>query len=114
MKKRCTNSSCRKVFDERATSTCPHCGKEYPRLSRRDLILSHHGPCKLAVIKVVRRHTGLGLKNAKTLVDNVPSFIGNMPAKLAADIQWELEDAGGTAKVVSSGSSRKGVFVFRE
>jgi large subunit ribosomal protein L7/L12 len=54
------------------------------------------GDKKIQVIKVVRAVTGLGLKEAKELVDNAPSNIKEGVAKEEADqIKGQLEEAGG-------------------
>jgi large subunit ribosomal protein L7/L12 len=51
---------------------------------------------KIAVLKVVRSLTGLGLKEAKTLVESVPKQVQEAVAKDAAeDAKKQLEDAGG-------------------
>ncbi len=39
MRKRCTNSSCRKLFSLDVFGKCPHCGKVYPRLHRADEVI---------------------------------------------------------------------------
>lgn len=53
--------------------------------SEFDVILKSVGPNKIAVIKVVREITGLGLKEAKDLVDGAPSKIKEAVAKDAAE-----------------------------
>jgi len=54
------------------------------------------GDKKIQVIKVVRAVTGLGLKEAKELVDNAPSNVKEGVAKEEADqIKGQLEEAGG-------------------
>lgn len=55
---------------------------------------------KLTVIKAVREITGLGLKEAKALVDEMPSDIKTQVSKEEADeIKSKIEDAGGTVEV---------------
>lgn len=55
---------------------------------------------KLTVIKAVREITGLGLKEAKALVDEMPSEIKTEVSKEEADeIKAKIEDAGGTVEV---------------
>ncbi len=55
---------------------------------------------KLTVIKAVREITGLGLKEAKALVDEMPSDIKTQVSKEEADeIKAKVEDAGGTVEV---------------
>ena len=63
-----------------------------------DVMLTAIGDKKVAVIKVVRAVTGLGLKEAKGLVDGAPSAIKEGVAKdEAADVLKQLEEAGATA-----------------
>ena len=58
------------------------------------------GDKKIQVIKVVRAVTGLGLKEAKELVDNAPSNIKEGVAKEEADqIKGQLEEAGGVVSL---------------
>ncbi len=58
------------------------------------------GDKKIQVIKVVRAVTGLGLKEAKELVDNAPSAVKEGVAKEEADqIKSQLEEAGGVVSV---------------
>ncbi len=60
-----------------------------------DVILSSFGDKKVNVIKTVRAITGLGLKEAKALVDGAPSPVKEGAAKdEAEDIQKQLEEAG--------------------
>ncbi|MXX02363.1 MAG: ribosomal protein L7/L12, partial [Gemmatimonadetes bacterium] len=52
------------------------------------------------VIKVVRAITGLGLKEAKALVDGVPGALKEgVPKEEADDIQKQIEEAGGTVEL---------------
>ena len=60
-----------------------------------DVELTEVGPNKVKVIKVVREATGLGLKEAKDLVDNAPKTIKEAAAKAEAeDIKTKLEAEG--------------------
>lgn len=60
--------------------------------------LSDAGSNKIAVIKVVREITGLGLKEAKDMVDAAPKVIKeNSPKAEAEDIKKKIEEAGGKA-----------------
>ena len=60
-----------------------------------DVVLTEAGANKIAVIKVVRELTGLGLKEAKELVDNAPKAIKeNVGKDEAEEIKKKLEDAG--------------------
>lgn len=65
-----------------------------------DVILTAAGDKKVNVIKVVRAVTGLGLKEAKGLVDGAPSPIKEGATKEEAeDIKKQLEEAGGAAEL---------------
>ena len=65
-----------------------------------DVILSAFGEKKINVIKVVRAHTGLGLKEAKELVDKAPNPVKEAISKDEAEkIKKELEEAGATAEL---------------
>jgi large subunit ribosomal protein L7/L12 len=60
-----------------------------------DVILQSAGEKKINVIKVVRAHTGLGLKEAKDLVDGAPKTVKEGASKDEAEkIKKELEEAG--------------------
>jgi large subunit ribosomal protein L7/L12 len=64
------------------------------------VILSSIGDNKVNVIKVVRAVTGLGLKEAKDLVDGAPKPVKEgVSKKDAADIKKQLEDAGAKAEI---------------
>jgi large subunit ribosomal protein L7/L12 len=64
------------------------------------VILSATGENKVNVIKVVRAVTGLGLKEAKDLVDGAPKPVKEgVPKKEAQDIKKQLEDAGAKADI---------------
>ena len=65
-----------------------------------DLVLSSAGDKKINVIKVVRTITGLGLKEAKDLVDGAPSTLKEaMPKEEAEAAKKELEEAGAKAEL---------------
>lgn len=65
-----------------------------------DVVLTAAGGSKINVIKVVREITGLGLKEAKELVDGAPKAIKEKIAKADADaIKAKLEEAGATVEV---------------
>jgi large subunit ribosomal protein L7/L12 len=65
-----------------------------------DVILTGIGDKKIQVIKVVRSVTNLGLKEAKEVVDNVPSKVREGVSKEDADnIKKQLEEAGATVEI---------------
>ena len=65
-----------------------------------DVVLNAAGDKKIQVIKVVRELTGLGLKEAKDLVDGAPKAVKEKIAKgEAADMKKKLEEVGATVEV---------------
>jgi large subunit ribosomal protein L7/L12 len=65
-----------------------------------DLILNAAGDKKIQVIKVVRELTGLGLKEAKDLVDGAPKPVKEKVTKAeVADMKKKLEEVGATVEV---------------
>ncbi len=65
-----------------------------------DVILTSAGEKKVNVIKVVRAVTGLGLKEAKAVVDGAPAPVKEGASKdEAEDIKKQLEEAGGAAEL---------------
>ena len=65
-----------------------------------DVMLDAAGDKKIQVIKVVRELTGLGLKEAKDLVDGAPKAVKEKVAKAeAADMKKKLEEVGATVEV---------------
>jgi large subunit ribosomal protein L7/L12 len=65
-----------------------------------DLVLTGSGEKKIGVIKVVRAATGLGLKEAKALVDEAPKPVKEaIEREEAESLLKEIEEAGGTAEI---------------
>jgi len=65
-----------------------------------NVTMTSFGANKVGVIKVIREITGLGLKEAKDLVEGVPSSVKEAIPKADADaIKKKLEDAGATAEI---------------
>jgi large subunit ribosomal protein L7/L12 len=65
-----------------------------------DVILASAGDQKIKVIKVVREITGLGLKEAKDLVDNTPKAVKEGVAKEEAEaVKAKLEEVGANVEV---------------
>lgn len=65
-----------------------------------DVILDNAGASKINVIKVVRELTGLGLKEAKDVVDNAPKTLKEGVAKEEAEaIKAKLEEVGATVTI---------------
>jgi large subunit ribosomal protein L7/L12 len=71
-----------------------------PEKTEFDVILESFGEKKIGVIKVVRAATGLGLKEAKELVEGIPAKIKEGISKEdAAKLKAELEEAGATVSI---------------
>ncbi|MDD6104003.1 MAG: 50S ribosomal protein L7/L12 [Bacteroidales bacterium] len=65
-----------------------------------DVILKNAGQAKLQLVKVVKEITGLGLKEAKELVDKVPAPIKEKVSKAEAEqVKAQLEEAGAEVEV---------------
>ncbi len=68
--------------------------------SEFDVVLTEIGEKKINVIKVVREITGLGLKEAKELVDNAPNNVKERVSKDEAEsIKSKIEEAGATVEL---------------
>lgn len=68
--------------------------------SEFDVVLASAGASKMNVIKVVKEATGLGLKEAKALVDGAPAPVKEKVSKEEADaLKAQLEEAGATVEV---------------
>ncbi len=68
--------------------------------SEFDVVLTNAGSSKVGVIKVVREITGLGLKDAKDLVDNAPKAVKEGASKEEAEqIKEKLEAAGASVEL---------------
>ncbi|HTO17323.1 MAG TPA: 50S ribosomal protein L7/L12 [Edaphocola sp.] len=66
-----------------------------------DVILKSAGPSKLGVVKIVKELTGLGLKEAKELVDGAPKAIKEGVDKATAeDLKAKLSEAGAEVEIV--------------
>ena len=65
-----------------------------------NVCLKEAGANKIAVIKVAREITGLGLSEAKALVDNAPSVLKeNVPTAEAKEMEAKLKEAGATVEL---------------
>ena len=75
-------------------------GAEAEEKSAFDVVLTAAGGQKIQVIKVVRAITGLGLKEAKDLVDSAPKEVKEgVPQDEADSIKAQLEEAGATVEI---------------
>ena len=84
-----------------AMAAAPTAAEEVEEKTEFDVILEDVPKAKkIAVLKIVRSITGLGLKEAKELVESAPKQIQDGVAKDAAeDIKKQIEDAGGTVSL---------------
>lgn len=75
-------------------------GEEVAEQSEFDVVLTSPGASKIGVIKVVREVTGLGLKEAKEMVDSAPKAIKEKVSKEDAEsVKAKLEAAGASVEV---------------
>lgn len=83
-----------------AVAAAPAAGAAAAEKTEFDVILTNAGASKINVIKVVREVTGLGLKEAKALVDEAPKALKEKVSKADADaMKAKLEEAGATVEV---------------
>jgi large subunit ribosomal protein L7/L12 len=75
-------------------------GEAAEEKSTFDVVLTNSGQAKIGVIKVVRAVTGLGLKEAKDLVDSAPAAVKEGVNQEEADsVKAQLEEAGATVEL---------------
>lgn len=85
-----------------AVAAAPAAGGEAAAAEKTefDVILASAGASKIGVIKAVREATGLGLKEAKALVDGAPAPVKEKISKADADaLKAKLEEAGATVEI---------------
>ena len=86
-----------------AVAAAPAAGGEVAAVEEKDeftVVLKSSGDKKINVIKVVRAVTGLGLKEAKDLVDGAPQNVKEGVSKAEAeDLKKQLEEAGATVEL---------------
>lgn len=86
-----------------AVAAAPAAGAAAPAAEEKtefDVILANAGGQKIQVIKVVREATGLGLKDAKDLVDSAPKAVKEGISKADAEaLKAKLEEAGATVEL---------------
>jgi large subunit ribosomal protein L7/L12 len=83
-----------------AMAAGPAAAEEKEEQTEFDVILKDFGAKKINVIKAIRKITGLGLKDAKALVDGVPATVKESLEKEAAEaIVKELKEAGAEAEL---------------
>ena len=86
-----------------AVAAAPAAGAAAPAAEEKDefdVVLTAAGDKKINVIKVVRAATGLGLKEAKDMVDGAPQTVKEaMPKAEAEELKKQLEEAGATVQL---------------
>ena len=83
-----------------AAAAAPSAAAAAEEQTEFDVILAAAGASKINVIKVVREVTGLGLKEAKELVDGAPKAVKEKVSKADADaLKAKLEEAGASVEV---------------
>ena len=83
-----------------AVGAAPAAGAAAEEKSEFDVVLKDAGAQKIQVIKVVREITGLGLKDAKAVVDGAPKEVKTGVAKAEAEeMKKKLEEAGATVEL---------------
>ena len=86
-----------------AVAAAPAAGAAAPAAEEQtefNVTMTSFGANKVGVIKVIREITGLGLKEAKDLVEGVPSLVKEGVSKADADgIKKKLEEAGAAAEI---------------
>jgi large subunit ribosomal protein L7/L12 len=86
-----------------AVAAAPAAGAAAPAAEEKtefNITMTSFGANKVGVIKVIREITGLGLKEAKDLVEGVPSSVKEGVSKADADaIKKKLEEAGAAAEI---------------
>ena len=83
-----------------AVAAAPAAGAAQEDNAAKTVVLKDAGATKMAVIKLLKEITGLGLVEAKALADNGGNVKENVPAKEAEEIKAKLEEAGATVELV--------------
>lgn len=82
-----------------AVAAAPAAGAADEGSSSKTVVLKDAGASKIAVIKVIREITGLGLVEAKALADNGGNIKENVSSDEAEQIKGQLEEAGATVEL---------------
>ena len=82
-----------------AVAAAPAAGAADEGASSKTVVLKDAGASKIAVIKVIREITGLGLVEAKAVADNGGNIKENVSADEANQIKAQLEEAGATVEL---------------
>lgn len=82
-----------------AVAAVPAAGAEEASDAKKTVVLKDAGASKIAVIKIVREITGLGLVEAKALADNGGNIKENVSSDEANELKAKLEEAGATIEL---------------
>lgn len=82
-----------------AVAAAPAAGAQDEGSSTKTVVLKDAGASKIAVIKIIREITGLGLVEAKAVADNGGNIKENVSADEANEIKAKLEEAGATVEL---------------
>ena len=82
-----------------AVAAAPAAAAEDTGSSTKTVVLKSAGGNKIAVIKIIKEITGLGLVEAKGLADNGGNIKENVPVDEANEIKAKLEEAGATVEL---------------
>jgi len=83
-----------------AVAAAPQAGDSAAAVSNKNVVLKDAGATKIAVIKILKELTGLGLVEAKALADNGGNVKENLSAEEAEKVKAQLEEAGATVELV--------------
>ena len=84
-----------------AVAAAPAAGAEDTASANKNVVLKNAGATKIAVIKIIKEITGLGLVEAKALADNGGNVKENVAADEADKIKAQLEEAGAEVELVN-------------
>ena len=84
-----------------AVAAAPAAGEDNAAAANKNEVLKDAGATKIAVIKILKELTGLGLVEAKALADNGGNVKENLPAEEAEKVKAQLEEAGATVELVN-------------
>ena len=84
-----------------AVAAAPAAGAEDTASANKNVVLKNAGATKIAVIKILKEITGLGLVEAKALADNGGNVKENVAADEAEKMKAQLEEAGAEVELVN-------------
>ena len=87
--------------EEFGVAAAPAAGAEDTASANKNVVLKNAGATKIAVIKILKEITGLGLVEAKALADNGGNVKENVAADEADKIKAQLEEAGAEVELVN-------------